>query len=85
MNPPTREKWHWTQESSMGTVCYIIRNFRKQKYDRSARFISSTRHRFRSAGPGFWKLYLKCGKRRYFGTSDEAMFYLGGSYGIVQR
>ncbi|KAH3690978.1 hypothetical protein DPMN_192926 [Dreissena polymorpha] len=67
---------------SKRTVYYIIRNVSKAKLRKKCKNHQLNMAQIQKRRARSWELYLKlkCGKWRDFVTSDEAMFYLGGSY-----
>ncbi|KAH3749516.1 hypothetical protein DPMN_184014 [Dreissena polymorpha] len=68
---------------SKGAVYYIIRNVLKAKLRKKCKVHQLNMEQIQKRRAMSWELYLKltCGKWRDFDTPDEAMFYLGGSYG----
>ncbi|KAH3696038.1 hypothetical protein DPMN_083500 [Dreissena polymorpha] len=68
---------------SRGTVYYIIRNVLKAKLRKKCKVHQLNMAQIQKRRARSWKLYLKlkCSKWIDFVTSDEAMFYVDGSYG----
>ncbi|KAH3834741.1 hypothetical protein DPMN_108076 [Dreissena polymorpha] len=83
INPSTQRKMALDTGMSKGAVYYIIRNVLKAKLRKKCKVHQLNMEQIQKRMAISWELYLKltCGKWRDFDTPDEAMFYLGGSYG----
>lgn len=83
VNPPTQREMALKLKVSVGTVNRVIKQVICAKLRKKCKVHQLNATQILKRRQRSWRLYQKlcAGKWKHFVTSDEAMFYLGGSYG----
>lgn len=83
VNPPTQREMAQKLGISVGTVNRVINDVIKAKLRKKSRVHQLSLRQIENRRKRSWQLYLKlaAGRWKNIVTTDEAMFYLGGSYG----
>lgn len=83
VNPPTQREMSKQLGVSQSTVHRIIKNVLHAKLRKKCKVHKLNASQIEKRRQRSWQLYrrLKCGKWKKIVTTDEAMFYMGGSYG----
>lgn len=83
VNPPTQREMAHNLHISLGTVNRVIHEVLQCKLRKKCKVHQLTMRQIENRRSRSWKLYLKLagGRWKNVVTTDEAMFYLGGSYG----
>lgn len=82
VNPPTQREMAAKYGVSLGTVNRVIAKIIKAKLRKKCRVHRLSEAQILKRRARSWRLHLRlnCGKWKNVVTTDEAMFYMGGSY-----
>ena len=82
VNPPTQREMATELGVSQSTIHRIIKNTLQAKLRKQCKFHKLNAAQIEKRRQRSWQLYkrLNCDKWKHFVATDEAMFYLGGSY-----